>query len=550
MAAKVIQSLFDIKNLPADAQKILQDFDQIAQSAMPANSKQLVIIPKIIRELSHQMTDDRGSRRLGYMNEKTFLSAYVRYFMWWNLVRFARLFANLDFDFLIDGDVCLDIGSGPLTLPCALWLARPDLRQKKLVWYVMDISQGALSVGEEIFLALAAKTGGEPWKIVRVKGELGTAVKEKARFVTCANMFNELLQSRGGEPPDFLAKKYSQALFKYLDFENGGANEGRAGNAGGAANEGRAKSVRGGPANEGRAGNARGAANEGRAQNARGAANEGRTENARGAANGGGGPALLLVEPGVPKSARFVSLMRDAFIRRGFVALAPCPHQQSCPMDGRRAGQGGANGKWCNFAFETDDAPKKLLALSASAGIPKERAVLSFVLAGAARESFAGPKSGGLSGLEKVFATDAACKPKNCGGLLRVASDIIRLPPEGEGQKPRVGHYACSEQGLVLALSKGGKRVYSGDLLEVENDFTPKSGSDTVGKPKTAARFGKEKVLDGARFGREKVLASPKSGRRSPSQERDLGLRGKSSSRERDSRPRRDAKTGALIVEI
>ncbi len=490
MAAKVIQSLFDIKNLPADAQKILQDFDQIAQSAMPANSKQLVIIPKIIRELSHQMTDDRGSRRLGYMNEKTFLSAYVRYFMWWNLVRLARLFANLDFDFLSDGDVCLDIGSGPLTLPCALWLARPDLRQKKLVWYVMDISQGALSVGEEIFLALAAKTGGEPWKIVRVKGELGTAVKEKARFVTCANMFNELLQSRGGEPPDYLAKKYSQALFKYLDFENGGANEGRAQNAGGAA-------------------------------------------------NGGGGPALLLVEPGVPKSARFVSLMRDAFIRRGFVALAPCPHQQSCPMDGRRAGQGGANGKWCNFAFETDDAPKKLLALSASAGIPKERAVLSFVLAGAARESFASPKSGGLSGLEKVSAIDAACKPKNCGGLLRVASDIIRLPPEREGQKPRVGHYACSEQGLVLALSKGGKRVYSGDLLEVENDFTSKSGSDTVGKPKA-----------GARFGREKVLASPKSGRRDFGQERDLGLRGRSSSRERDSRPRRDAKTGALIVEI
>ena len=491
MAAKVIQSLFDIKNLPADAKRILQDFDQIAQSAMPANSKQLVIIPKIIRELSHQMTDDRGSRRLGYMNEKTLLSAYVRYFMWWNLVRLARLFANLDFDFLSDGDVCLDIGSGPLTLPCALWLARPDLRQKKLVWYVMDISQGALSVGEEIFLALAAKTGGEPWKIVRVKGELGTAVKEKARFVTCANMFNELLQSRGGEPPDYLAKKYSQALFKYLDFENGGANEGRAQNAGGAANEGRAKSV-------------------------------------RGAANGGGGPALLLVEPGVPKSARFVSLMRDAFIRRGFVALAPCPHQQSCPMDGRRAGQGGANGKWCNFAFETDDAPKKLLALSASAGIPKERAVLSFVLAG----------------------VETDCKPKNCGGLLRVASDIIRLPPDGEGQKPRVGHYACSEQGLVLALSKGGKRVYSGDLLEVENDFTPKSGAETIGKPKAAARFGKEKVLDGARFGREKVLASPKSGRRSPSQERDLGLRGKSSSRERDSRPRRDAKTGALIVEI
>ena len=108
MSAKIVSSLFDIKNVPADAQKILQDFDQIAQAALPANSKQLVARPKIIRELSHQMTDDRGARRLGYMNEKTFLSAYIRYFSWWNLVRLTRLFSNLDFDFLRDGDICLE----------------------------------------------------------------------------------------------------------------------------------------------------------------------------------------------------------------------------------------------------------------------------------------------------------------------------------------------------------------------------------------------------------------------------------------------------------
>ena len=459
MPTKIIQRLFDPKKIPADAQKILDSFDQIAQSAMPANSKQLVALPKQIRELSHQMTDDRAARRLGYMNEKTFLASYVRYFMWWNLVRLTRLFANLDFDFLRDGGVCLDVGSGPLTLPCALWLSRPDLRQKKLVWYVMDISQLALSLGEEIFLSVAAATGGEPWKIVRVKGPLGTPVKQKANFVTCANMFNELLQSRGGEPPDFLAKKYSQALFNYLDFSEQAS------------------------------------------------------------------PAIFLAEPGTPGSGRFCSLMRDAFVRRGLLALAPCPHLGNCPMDGRKSGKGGATGKWCNFAFDTDDAPKKLLELSAKAGIPKERAVISFVLAGAAREAQASPKSGGLSGLEKVAATDAACKPKNCGGRIRIASDIIRLPPEGEGQKPRVGHYACSEQGLVLAISKGGKRVYSGDLLEIESGSTPAAAA-------------------------HESAASPKSGRRDYGQERDLGSRGRGPGRERDSRPQRDAKTGALIVEI
>ena len=396
--AKIIQSLFDPKQIPDDAKKILQDFDQIAQSSMPANSKQLVALPKQIRELSHQMTDDRGSRRLGYMNEKTFLASYVRYFMWWNLVRLTRLFANLDFDFLSDGDVCLDIGSGPLTLPCALWLSRPDLRSKKLVWYVMDISQLALSLGEEIFLSVAAATGGEPWKIVRVKGPLGTPVKQKARLVTCANMFNEILQKQS-EPPDFLAKKYSQSLFKYLDFGEQAS------------------------------------------------------------------PAIFLAEPGTPGSGRFVSLMRDAFIRRGLFAAAPCPHQQNCPMDGRRLGKGGATGKWCNFAFDTDDAPKKLLALSAKAGIPKERAVISFVYARA--ETGSKPKTGA--------AREPVASPRS-GGLLRIASDIIRVPAAEPGQKPRIGHYACSEQGLVLALSKGGHRVYSGDLVEIENAGKPKSG--------------------------------------------------------------------------
>ncbi|MBO7123961.1 MAG: hypothetical protein J6V90_11865 [Treponema sp.] len=415
IGAKIIQSLFDPKKIPDDAQKILRDFDQIAQAAMPANSKQLVALPKQIRELSHQMTDDRGSRRLGYMNEKTFLASYVRYFMWWNLVRLTRLFANLDFGFLRDGDVCLDIGSGPLTLPCALWLARPDLRSKKLVWYVMDISQLALSLGEEIFLSVAAATGGEPWKIVRVKGPLGTAVKEKAAFVTCANMFNEILQKQS-EPPDFLAKKYSQSLFKYLDFAEQAS------------------------------------------------------------------PAIFLAEPGTPGSGRFVSLMRDAFIRRGLFALAPCPHQQNCPMDGRRLGKGGATGKWCNFAFDTDDAPKKLLALSAKAGIPKERAVISFVFA---------VSLPGLTGQSDASAKDCRVARGNDNepchsraptresfdkNRIRIASDIIRVPASEPGQKSRIGHYACSEQGLVLALSSGGHRVYSGDLLEVETAGKPKSG--------------------------------------------------------------------------
>ena len=138
-------SMFNQKKLPKDAINILDNFDNIIQGIRPLNSKQLAKLPKTIRNLSHQLTDERDRRHLGYMNNTEELSAYVRYFTWWNLVRLTRLFANMDAkDFhLNDNDYCLDLGSGPLTVVIALWLARPELREKKLTWYCVDISQGA-----------------------------------------------------------------------------------------------------------------------------------------------------------------------------------------------------------------------------------------------------------------------------------------------------------------------------------------------------------------------------------------------------------------------
>ncbi len=381
--SQTIQKLFDTKNIPQDALKLLENFDRIVQDILPANSRQESALPKQIRDLSHQMTDERERRRLGYMNEKSALVAYARYFMWWNLVRLTRLFSNLDFSFLRGGDVCIDIGSGPLTVICALWLSQPSLREKNLTWYAMDISQQALNLGEEIFLSIAAKTAGEnpadesenensateilPWKIIRVKDSLGANIRQKAAFLTCANVFNEILQGESA-PPDSLAKKYSKSLFPYLQ------------------------------------------------------------ENA----------SVLLIEPGVPSSARFISLMRDAFLRKGFLISAPCPHQGTCPMDGRRSAKNGASGKWCNFAFETQGAPKRLLSLSEKAGLPKERAVLSFVLARKNEN-------------EKKLPEKDEC--------IRIVSDTIWLP-----QKRR-GHYACARQGFSLAICSPNTKVVSGDLI-------------------------------------------------------------------------------------
>ncbi|MCR4627746.1 MAG: small ribosomal subunit Rsm22 family protein [Treponema sp.] len=386
------EPMFSSEKIPEGAKEIIENFSDIIQQVQPLNSRQLAKVPIEIRELSHELTDDRSERRRSYMNETTRLSSYIRYYMWWNLVRLTRLFANLPQNaFAVSEDaVCLDIGSGPLTVVTSLWLARPELRQKNLTWYCLDLSQSALSLGEEIYLSVAAKTlknsDTAPWKIVRVKGEIGTFIKQKAQLITCANMFNELLQ-KTDMPPDYSAKKYCESLLGYAQ----------------------------------------------------------------------GKKSILVVEPGVPPSARLLSLMRDAFIRRGMVPISPCPHAAACPMDGKRGG------KWCNFAFSTDDAPKKLLKLSAAAELPKERAVLSYLLVS--------DQACNTNG-EQTKSKDIQNAKNNRVLSLRIASDVIKLPDRrGNKQEGNFnyneGFYACSEKGLVLAVNKGSKVLTSGDEIEV-----------------------------------------------------------------------------------
>ena len=361
-------SIFNPERVPEDAKLLLENYNALLASNMRLNSKQRALLPEQIRRLSHSLTDERGSRRLGYMNSPESLTAYIHYFLRWNLVRLVKLFSNLPDDFLSleDGSVCLDIGSGPLTAVTSLFLARPELRTKKLTFYCLDISQSALAAGEDIFLSTAAALKCEPWKIVRVKGEFGTEIKEKASLVFSANVFNEAVDDFK-MPPDYLAKKFTQKMLSYTK------------------------------------------------------------EDAR----------IILIEPGTPKASRFVSLMRDALLRKDFVPVSPCTHCAECPMDGKR------NGKWCNFAFSTEDAPYELKLLSKKAELPKERAVLSFV---------AVKKSADRSEEDTDCSEDSEIS-------FRIASDEIRLPGN------RHGYYACSGRGLLLVETK--EKLFSGEAFTV-----------------------------------------------------------------------------------
>lgn len=412
--------------LPEKERLIAEHFDSIIQDIKPLNSKQLAFLPHDIQKLSALLTAERSNLKAGYMNNAVMLSAYTRYFMRWNLFRLTSLFAGLDtkaFDFLKDGDYCLDIGSGPLTLPIALYLARPELREKKLNWYCMDTSQNALALGENFFLSCAARLQteeGEPaWRIVRVKGEIGTRIKNKVSFVSCANMFNELYWDTHN-PLEKEAKKYAALLLSYTVLNKTAPDSAAA---------------------------AKGTADAAAKNFARIASDAAKTLNKAAYQTPAESPcAVFVVEPGIPRAARFVSLLRSALIRSNMHIHSPCPHEGECPMDGKKGG------KWCHFILDTENAPKNLLALSEKAGLPKDRAALSFVFA----SSSPAHKSLSKSSAEKSAGKSVrSASPQP----IRICSDPIILPHS------KTGRYACAPWGLTLVTGSGIKNASSGDLI-------------------------------------------------------------------------------------
>lgn len=416
-----IQPLFSFSKIPSESRKILENFDEIINSVRPLNAKQKQSLPIDIKNLSHNLTDSRKSRRIGYMNAHQEISAYVNYFLWWNLVRLVPLFSGLEENAfcLKDGDAVLDLGSGPLTVAISLWLARPELRSKKIKFYCCDLSQNALSVGEEIFLKICAETlassgsDAEPWQIIRIKSDLTESlkIKEKAALITSANVFNEMIQDES-KTLEFYAKKNGEFLLSFA------------------------------------------------------------AENSK----------ILVIEPGVPRSARFISLLRDSFLRKNLSILAPCTHCEKCPMAGRtQMGRAfNLNEKWCNFAFSTESAPKKLLKLSEKSQLPKERAVLSFILMEknaldietgknlSGEKTF--EKSEKIKLSEKSFSASKKSAANNSRKIkIRVNSDAIRLPWAKSD-----GYYCCSEKGMLLLIPGAiENKIFNGSMLEI-NDFDEK----------------------------------------------------------------------------
>jgi ribosomal protein RSM22 (predicted rRNA methylase) len=370
--------------LPADMRRRLEALPELVDQILPIPKRFRSGLPRDVAELSRLLTSGRGERNGSYLSEAPLLSAYLRYFLPWNVYRLIRLLPALPFS-LSAGGVITDLGSGPLTLPIALWISRPDLRGISLELRCMDRTAAVLDAGKKIFAALMSgdtKDGGAaPWTIKTVRASLGDPIRfPKADLVTAVNLFNELFgelprtghSSHGAPALPVFAQKQAR-LLSTLSLESG---------------------------------------------------------------------SILVLEPGVPRCGEFMSLLRDALITLGRLPLAPCTHAGPCPLPG--------DSKWCHFAFTTAGAPAALRRLSETAGLPKERAVLSFLLSG---------------------PVNAAPVPEPAPGLLpvRVVSDSFPLTGQGKrpGHTALHGRYGCSARGLVLVSGKkdGIETLESGTWL-------------------------------------------------------------------------------------
>ena len=153
-----------------------------------------------VADLSRSLTTERGGMKVNYWSTPRNTSAYLHFYLPWNLYRLAWLLPNLDLN-LEDGDTVLDLGSGPLTLVQGMWLARPELRTKKLTFICSDIAPKPMETGRKLLETMMGMPASQsPWKIVLERTALEKTLRNhygRVRLVSGANVLNELRSGRG-----------------------------------------------------------------------------------------------------------------------------------------------------------------------------------------------------------------------------------------------------------------------------------------------------------------------------------------------------------------
>lgn len=196
--------------LDAQAREALEAYRQVLAGAHPVKPRHLADLPHDVKRLSLALTAERGpGPQANYLASPAVLSAYLHYFLPWNLYRLSRLFAGLAYD-LPDGASVLDLGCGPLTMLQALWIARPALRARRLRFVCVDQTGQALRAGRALFEALSGEAG-RAWSVETVQAPAHKAPQEPFRAVWSANAAGEMVRGRGEEGHESLER--SAGLF-------------------------------------------------------------------------------------------------------------------------------------------------------------------------------------------------------------------------------------------------------------------------------------------------------------------------------------------------
>lgn len=358
--------------------------------AIPASKYKF--LPHDIADLSQLLTRGRSDLRLPYWHKAANLSAYLYYFLTWNIIRLGRLFSSLTIPapLLLEGQrpVLLDMGSGPLALPIALWLAKKDWRDSGLQVLALDSSKQPMEVGRELFYTLADMMGEKAWPVSLYNGpaERPFAALQHLRarneeqqyypwLLAEANILNELITKN----PDRDSKYDKEDLEEGEDFNEQDSDC--------------ESSLLGRllsswlPIWQ----------------------------------NSPGKALALFIEPGTRLGGDAIMNLRRCAIRLGFEPLAPCTQSGQCPLLSRTRQKGSQAESWCHFTFSALAAPKWLKDLSRESGLEKNSLSLSILLLG-----------------------EKNSKPNNKYSA-RVISQPFRVPGlKGECR------YACGSLGLEL----------------------------------------------------------------------------------------------------